>query len=61
MVVQRDQKLVIRGWTDTKQPVAVSFNGQHLQIQADKRGSWQVEFAPNGFWWPLCFKHPVGQ
>ena len=62
MVLQRDQSIVVWGWADPGEKVAVNFSrtdgtkaGEQATTQADAHGSWEVTLGkyPTGGTWAL--------
>ncbi|TWT58327.1 hypothetical protein KOR42_17010 [Thalassoglobus neptunius] len=46
MVLQRDQPIHVRGWTEVGDAVTVTFADQTKQATSDKNGKWSVTFEP---------------
>ncbi len=46
MVLQRDQKLPVWGWTSPAEQVTLSLAGQSGHVVADEEGSWMFQFEP---------------
>jgi len=45
MVLQRDAKIKIWGWSSAGESIQVSFNDKNYNTKADKNGNWSVEFS----------------
>jgi len=48
MVLQKGVPVLIRGWADPAEKVAVEFAGQRKDAAADSAGKWQVTLGPLG-------------
>jgi sialate O-acetylesterase len=46
MVLQRDAPIVLWGWADPGEQVAVEFRDQRARTTADQHGAWSVSLAP---------------
>lgn len=46
MVLQRDTRISIWGWSSPAEKVQVKFLGQTYKTKADTKGNWSVELAP---------------
>ena len=42
MVIQRDQPIVIWGWTDANKTVIINFNNSEYSAKASDKGDWKI-------------------
>jgi sialate O-acetylesterase len=46
MVLQRDSKVKIWGWSSANEKVTVTLSGRSYKTKADEKGNWSVLLAP---------------
>lgn len=46
MILQRDAKVNIWGWSSPHEKIAISFNNQRVTTTADEKGNWKTQLPP---------------
>lgn len=47
MVLQRDTKVNVWGWSDPSEKILISIDGQNYHVLADKQGGWKLTLSPH--------------